>query len=178
MKILSLDLAAATGWCFLNRESGERHSGEFKIRAKPATKNRTAEPTYYRLDHLREKLLTLMVDHQPDLVAIEEAEGFKRGQAAVEASHQYRGVALLMCAMRNLRAVTVNPNDLLFFALGKKTCKRDEKKREMILHAQQKYGYEGKSDDEAEAIIIAYWADTYYGAGPKVPQDAPSNDYL
>ncbi len=133
-------------------------SGVWKVYAKPATKKRPAEPIHFRLLNLYRQLGEFS---DIDLLVYEEAVGFIRGAAAVESSHRLRAVVLLWCAIKNIRAVSINPNDLLFFSLGKKTCKRDEKKREMILHAKKKYGYEGNSDDEAEAIIILHWAIEY-----------------
>jgi hypothetical protein len=174
MKILALDLATITGWAYC---SGDEHaSGTWNVAAKIATKTRAAEPSYFRLINLFNSLNLFARTHdRPDIVSIEEAQGFTRYQAAVESSHQYRAIALFWAAMNGCRVITCNPNDLLFFALGKRACKSDEKKREMVRHAQEKYGYDGASHDEAEAIILLQWTKQYYGKETYEPENPMLN---
>jgi len=166
MKVLALDIATKTGWAFHSGSCEMPYvSGTWNNTPKPGTKTREAEPAHYRLKHIYENLCSFRAEHGlPDLLVIEEAQGFIRGKAAVESSHQYRAIVLYWCAVAGVRVVTINPNDLLYFALGKRTCKRDEKKREMITLARTRYGYTGSSDDEAEAIILLHWALRHYAA--------------
>ena len=123
----------------------------WNIAAKPKTKKRPAEPKYYRLKHLWDRLEQLFLS-QGDVIVYEGAAGFMRGKAAVEVSHKLRGVIELFAVTYGVDLVMIEPNDLKQFALGKRSGGKDE-----MIQAANRMGYEGHEDNEADSYLIAKW---------------------
>lgn len=116
------------------------------------TQKRKGEPKYFRLKHLWDKLEEWFERHGYTKIVCEGAAGFQRGKSAVESSHKYRAVVELFCALKGIEYLEVPPNDLKFFALGKRSGDKDE----MIASAKS-MGYDGNNDDEADSYLIAKW---------------------
>ena len=149
MKILSIDPGTTAGVTI--SDSGITFETMlWNVAAKKKTKSKSAEPKYYRLMHLWEALAFYSLS--VDVIVCEGAAGFQRGKAAVEASHKYRAIVELFCAINNIEYVEVPPNDLKFFALGK----RSGDKQEMIAAANRK-GYVGNDDNEADSYLLMKW---------------------
>ncbi|MFH1952549.1 MAG: hypothetical protein ABIL06_13130 [Pseudomonadota bacterium] len=148
MKIVALDPGTKSGVTITNGTVFETQLWD--VKAKPKTKKHPGEPKHYRLFHLWELLEQYAWDAK--FIVCEGALGFLRGQSAVEASHKYRAVIELFSILNAVELVMIEPNDLKFFALGK----RSGDKREMI-QAAQRLGYVGNSDDEADSYLMAKW---------------------
>jgi len=149
MKILAIDPGTKTGATLTDGRSFSTYL--WNVAAKPKTKKRPAEPKHFRLAHLWDKLEYFRKGI--DLIVVEGAQGFMRGKSAVEASHKYRAVVELFGALNGIEVVTIAPNDLKEYALGK----RSGSKVEMIAEANR-LGYEGHEDNEADSFLIAKWA--------------------
>ena len=126
--------------------------GEWNNAAKKATKKRQAEPKHFRLKHLWDNICNVNYDNSVEAIICEGAAGFMRGKAAVEASHKFRAVIQLYCALNDVQYIEITPADLKFYATGKRTAEKNE----MIKQAQ-KLGYEGHNDNEADSFLILKW---------------------
>ena len=126
----------------------------WKVKALTGTKKRKAEPKHFRLMHLWDKLIEAEGKGESMITTIvfEGAAGFQRGKSAVEASHKYRAVIELYCALHDIHCIEIPPNDLKFFALGKRSGGKDE-----MIEAANRLGYEGSEDNEADSFLIAQW---------------------
>lgn len=155
--ILAIDPATATGVALIT-------GGEFRVEAwdvaheKPTkvrpdgTQLRKGEPKYFRLMKMWARLSLMHFESKFTKVVCEGAAGFQRGKSAVESSHKFRAVVELYCAMNDVEYVEIPPNDLKFFALGKRAGGKDE-----MIAAAVKMGYDGSDDNEADAYLIAKW---------------------
>jgi Holliday junction resolvasome RuvABC endonuclease subunit len=121
------------------------------------TKKRVGEPKYFRLKNLWDHLAKVHSFCDLKIIVFEGAAGFQRGKSAVEASHKYRAVIELFCALNGIELLELPPNDLKFFALGKRAGDKDE-----MIRAAQSMGYEGDNDNEADSYLIAKWYLTNY----------------
>jgi len=139
---------AGATYCEDDRLISER----WNVAAKTKTKSRAAEPKHYRLLHLWNRLESAYDRLQFDTIVSEGAHGFMRGKAAIEASHKYRAVIQLFAAIKGLRYVEIPPNDLKYFALGKRSGGKDE-----MIDAARELGYEGFEDNEADSFLIYRW---------------------
>jgi Holliday junction resolvasome RuvABC endonuclease subunit len=92
-------------------------------------------------------------ERKPILV-VESASSFIRGKAALEVSHSLRGVIRAACWETGVQYIEVQPADLKKWATGKGNASKEE----MVQRANN-LGYEGKSDDEADAYLLLKWAE-------------------
>lgn len=152
---IAIDPATTTGWC--HRDS----HGEWKLAAAKAapTKGREAEPSWCRpgkiFDHLFRLTYALSAHHKLPLhIVCEGAAGFTRGQKAVQVGHELRGAIKAFCWHMNMPYTEIQPQSLQQFHGGRSQVPKEE----MIKIAQERYGYEGTSDNVADAILIYQWA--------------------
>lgn len=150
MNVLAIDPGTKTGWTMTDGVSYE--TGLWNLKTKAKTKKSPAEPKYYRLSKLWGHLGAMHAKYKVDTIVCEGAAGFMRGKAAIEASHKFRAVIELFCAIYEVELVMIEPNDLKFFALGK----RSGEKAEMIA-AANRLGYEGNDDNEADSFLAGKW---------------------
>ncbi len=159
MKILAIDPATKTGVTFYNSDLSKLTTLLWDNRPLTKTKKRKGEPKYFRLKKLWDNLLKINGKIEIDVIVCEGAKGFMRGKSAVEASHKFRGVVELFCAIENIEYIEIEPNDLKQFALGK----RSGEKWEMIKRANE-FGYVGDEDNEADSFLVAKWyLSQFYG---------------
>lgn len=116
------------------------------------SQKRKGEPKYFRLKNLWNKLELICKANDVNFIIFEGAAGFQRGKSAVESSHKYRAVIELYCALNDIECLEIPPNDLKFFALGKRSGDKFE-----MIQAAKDIGYEGSDDNEADAYLIAKW---------------------
>lgn len=116
------------------------------------TKKREGEPKYFRLKKFWDHLTDVHVAYGVTCIVYEGAQGFLRGKAAVEASHKFRAVIELFCAQHGIECVEIQPNDLKYYALGKRTGDKPE-----MIKAANRKGYEGNQDDEADSYLMWFW---------------------
>ena len=156
--ILAIDPGTNAGVALITEENrfiveawNVAHEKATKIKAN-GTQLRKGEPKHFRLLHLWNRLCKMKMEYDFTKVVCEGALGFMKGKSAVEASHKFRGVIELYCAISGIEYIEVQPNDLKFFALGKRSGDKEE-----MIQAAVKMGYNGNDDDEADAYIIAKW---------------------
>ena len=117
-----------------------------------ATKKRVAEPKHHRLvklwKYLSEYVTTV------DLVVVEGAQSFKRGLAAVESSHKFRGVIELFCGLHGIEIVMVQPADVKRFVTGDSVADKDR----MSVTAASRWGFITHEDNIADAYCVLRWA--------------------
>jgi Holliday junction resolvasome RuvABC endonuclease subunit len=176
--VLAIDPATLSGWAltcpsgpvyFGKRlvESGyvvmqgrEVYFGTFNAKPQPKTKKRVAQPAYYRPHYLYDFVRNVIEEHGVDRVVVESAAAFIKGKAAVEVSHKLRAaieIAIVECnedLNYTISLEYLDPPDLKFAALGKRTGSKEE----MIARAERFYGYRGHEDNEADAIHLMGWA--------------------
>ena len=151
MMILAIDPATKTGATY---DKDRKIVTElWDNSTKPKTKTREAEPKHMRLRKLWDKLHHIHHYVQMiDVIVFEGALGFQRGKSAVEASHKFRAVIELFCSLHDIKCVEIQPNDLKFFALGKRSGDKSE-----MIEAANRLGYEGSEDNEADSYLIYNW---------------------
>lgn len=150
-RILAIDPAEKTGVTYFDFGSISTMLWNNKTLTK--TKKREAEPKYLKFKKLWDQLMKILTERSGiDVIVCEGAAGFVRGKSAVEASHKYRGTIQLFCAIHKIKYIEIQPNDLKFFALGK----RSGEKWEMIKKANE-LGYKGNEDNEADSFLIYKW---------------------
>ncbi len=149
MKIVAIDPGTKTG-CTIIFSYKENETMLWNLAVKKATKKRPAEPKHFRLFKLWKNLNRYAAG--ADTIICEGAAGFIRGKAAVESSHKFRAVIELFCAVNNIEYIEISPNDLKFFALGKRIGEKQE-----MIKAANKLGYVGREDNEADSFLIAQW---------------------
>lgn len=149
--ILAIDPAEKTGATLFNVEEGYKVS-LWNNKPLTKTKKREGEPKYFRLKNLWDKIKLADLTYNIDVIVCEGAKGFVRGKWAVEASHKYRAVIQLYCAINKIKYIEIQPNDLKFFALGKRSGEKSE-----MIAAANKLGYEGNEDNEADSFLICKW---------------------
>ena len=152
MKFLSIDPGTKSGYVVRSTIDSEIDIGEWNNAAKRETKKKQAEPKYFRLLHLWNNVNNKCIENEIQLIVCEGAAGFMRGKAAVEASHKFRAVIQLYCALHNIQYIEISPIDLKFYATGKRTASKDE-----MIRAAKLNGYVGHNDNEADAYLISLW---------------------
>lgn len=134
--------------------------GTWDLKNRTGRKTKPNEPKWTRLTKLWSHL-TYEIPYFDTLV-YEGAEGFMRGQAAVEWSHKFRAVIELYCGVNGIKQISVQPTDLKMFALGKGRGEKEE-----MIEVAKCFGYEGSSDDEADAVLLLHWALKHVDQGNK-----------
>lgn len=102
-----------------------------------------------RLLEIETQMLTLLRKYDPQLVAIEGCFAGIRGGTAI-ALGELSGV-LRMALYRNCHWVDVAPSQAKKFATGKGVAEKNQ----MLMQVYKRWGAEFKSDDEADAYVLA-----------------------
>lgn len=135
-KILALDVATHCGWCT------ENASGVWDLSIKKD------ESSGMRLLRFRSKLKEIIVLEQITLVAFERTSGQHKSSIIVQA--ELHGVLKIFCEDNKLDYRAFSATEIKKHATGK----GNSGKPLMIKAAQEKYGYTGTDDNEADAIHI------------------------
>lgn len=152
MKICAIDPGTKAG--YTKTDGSVFETGLWDVKPKTKTKIRPGQPKHYRLLNLWQELQQYASD--ADVIVCEGAQGFLRGQSAVEASHKYRAIIELFAAQHGIDLIMVQPNDLKQFAMGKRSGTKEE-----MIAAANRLGYVGNSDDEADSYLLAKWFCNY-----------------
>ena len=157
MKILAIDPGIKTG-AVLRDGDDIKFVELWDNTPLKKTKKRPGVPKHFRLFKLWKCIDSTFHFSLMDecVIVCEDAAGFIRGKAAIESSHKFRAVIELWCAINNVRLVYIQPNDLKFFALRKRSGEKSE-----MIEAARKHGYTGNDDNEADAYLISCWAYKY-----------------
>lgn len=139
-KILALDVATHCGW------KTETASGVWDLSPK------RDESKGMRLIRFRAKLREIIQLEQINIVVFEQASGFHKNALIVEA--ELIGVMKLCLEEANIDYRSYTSTNIKKFATGKGVCKKDL----MIKAAQEKFGYTGNDDNEADAICLYHLA--------------------
>jgi len=143
MKILALDVATHCGWCT------ETASGVWDFSIK------RDESSGMRLIRFKSKLKELIELENINLVTFERSQGANKSAIIVQS--ELHGVLKLFLEEKNIEYRAFSPGELKKFATGKGNAN----KAKMIEAAQDKFGYTGKDDNEADAIIIYHFTKTF-----------------
>lgn len=90
---------------------------------------------------------------RPSLVVIEGYSYASKGQAVVDIG-ELGGVVRLALYEAGIRYEVVSPSTVKIYGTGKGNASKDE----MLLAAVRRFGYEGTSHDEADALILWHLA--------------------
>lgn len=153
MRLLALDPAFTTGYCF-GVESPE-HYGEWRI-----VRSGDDHPGR-RLERLRELIYGARRTWDIERIAFEESS-FGSPNPNVQAMHnEHRGIVKLCASELGIPVVGANIATVKAFAVhGRAT------KEEMIAACERHYGIRPKSDDVADAIWIWAWAQAFPDGKP------------
>ena len=152
MRVLSIDPGQTSGWCYYRSDEGSIISGTWDLKVMSATKKRVAEPKHHRLVKLWKCLSEYVTT--VDLVVVEGAQSFKRGLAAVESSHKFRGVIELFCGLHGIEIVMVQPADVKRFVTGDSVADKDR----MSVSVFSRWGFKGSDDNECDSYAVMRWA--------------------
>lgn len=136
--VLSLDLAAQTGWA-LQMSDGSIKSGSVKF---PRGK-RQGE----RLHHLHRFLVETKHRAGGDIDFLVWEHAFRQPGAANEIHHNMAGVVMNWCEHHQIGYAKVPVTTIKKFATGNGNAKKDQ----MVLAAEQ-LGYQVADDNEADAL--------------------------
>lgn len=144
MKILALDIATHTGWCC------ETASGVWDLSIK------RDESSGMRLIRFKSKLTEIVKLEKIDLITFERSAG--QQQSSVIIQSELHGILKLFCEENKIEYRAYSASEIKKFATGK----GNSGKPAMIKAAQEKYGYTGEDDNEADAIHIYHLTKTMY----------------
>lgn len=136
IKILALDVASHCGWCT------EHASGVWDLSPK------RDESGGIRLLKFRSKLKEIISLADINLVAFERTSGMHKASLIVQA--ELHSVLKVYCEDNKIDYRAFSATEIKKFATGK----GNSGKPLMIKAAQEKYGYKGEDDNEADAIHI------------------------
>ena len=145
-KILALDIATHTGWCT------ETASGVWNLTPK------RDESNGIRLLRLKAKVREIVELEKVDLIAFERSQGHHQNSVIVQS--ELHGVLKLYCEENKIQYVAYSPGELKKFATGKGSAN----KLAMVKAAQDKYGWKGTDDNEADAIHIYHYAKSIFNS--------------
>lgn len=151
MNVIAFDLSlTCCGWA-----STDGHSGTFKPKGKGAR----------RLDDAACEVMAVADMH--DLVLIEGYAFGARGRAVFSIG-ELGGVVRLELFRGCLPVVDIPPSNLKKFATGKGNASKDL----VLVEAVKRLGYEGASNDEADALWMLNMARVHYGldGAPSLPK--------
>lgn len=156
IQILALDLSLnASGWA-MGPASGDDRP-QYGVLSPPK-----GWMGVVRLAHLRERIMPLA--RAASVVVIEEYAWFAKGRAGISLG-ELGGVIRLALHDAGIPWVAVNQTYVKQFATGKGNAKKND----MLAAAIRKLGYEGSSDDEADALwLLAMARMQYSGVGNKL----------
>jgi crossover junction endodeoxyribonuclease RuvC len=163
MKILAIDASlTSTGWARVVKNGWIWVS---RVGTLPTGKRRGTD----RLVYIRESLLSLVTG--ADLVVL-EGYAFARTNQAHQIG-ELGGVLRVAFAEAGIPLVVVAPMARAKYATGKGNAKKEA----VLVEAVRRLGYEGSSNDEADALWLLYMALDHYGLGgavdmPKVNREA------
>jgi crossover junction endodeoxyribonuclease RuvC len=138
MKLLSLDVATNCGW------KTETASGVWNFAIKKD------ESSGMRLVRFKSKLKEICSLEGIDLITFERTAGFHKNAIIVQA--ELHGVLKIFCEENKIEYRAFSASEIKKFATGKGNANKEA----MIKAAALKYGYQGKDDNEADAMHIFY----------------------
>jgi Holliday junction resolvasome RuvABC endonuclease subunit len=151
MKILALDPATNCGFAY--------HAGSGVISGTWDLSSRRDESAGMKLIRLRSKLEEFRVGL--DLVVFEAARNaMPKMQGALVHQAKLQGVIELWCTEHGIDYRGYSPTEIKKHATGKGNAN----KAAMIAAARERFGYEGKDDNEADAIWLLDLARSEYDA--------------
>jgi Holliday junction resolvasome RuvABC endonuclease subunit len=109
-----------------------------------------------RLIRFKSKLKELIELEQVNLIVFERSQGFH--QNAVIVQSELHGILKLYCEESGIEYRAFSPGEIKKHATGKGNAKKEA----MVKAAQEKYGYLGKDDNEADAIHLFHLAKSFY----------------
>ncbi len=145
--VLSLDIAASTGWAHWSGPGGLLTWGSFRVQ----TENRMEGQILN--EFLFEKMLPLRDRTLPMLVIIERVYmgGKKKGNTPLGLA-QYHGIAkALMQWSDNVRIRTIWPSEAKQHFTGHGHATKD-----MMIWQAEQYGWAVQNDDEADALALMH----------------------
>jgi Holliday junction resolvasome RuvABC endonuclease subunit len=145
LKILALDPATHCGWA-INKSL----YGVWDLTPK------RDESIAMRLLRLRSKLNEVLVCEHINLVVFERPGGQHKNAIIVQSELQ--GQIKVVCEDHSIIYRAYSSQEIKKFATGK----GNSGKPAMIKAAQEKYGYEGLNDNEADALHLLYLAKSMY----------------
>lgn len=134
--ILSLDVATHCGWCTKSA------FGVWDLT------NKRDESGGMKLIRFKAKLREMCAAAEIDLIAFERTSGMHK--SSIISQSELHGVLKLFCEENNIQYRAYSAPEIKKFATGK----GNSGKPLMIAAARDKYGYQGKDDNEADAIHI------------------------
>lgn len=144
-KILSLDIATKTGW------ATETAYGTWDLTIK------RDESSGMRLLRFKSKLKEVIALEGINLVVFERSQGMH--QSAVIVQSEIHGCLKTFLEEEKIQYRAFSPGEIKKFATGNGHAN----KAAMVKAARLKWGYKGKSDNEADAIHIYQLAKSMYG---------------
>ena len=156
MRILALDQATVTGWAVAEDTGNIIASGVWKL----ADTKRSGESRGMRYIRFRAELRRAVETYRPGLICHEQT--LLRGGAATEIANGLKALILEAAAEHGLEVSCVHAAELKHFATGNGRAEKSDMVKAAFLHS----GCPVSDDNEADAILIALWASSVYGAFP------------
>lgn len=185
MKILAIDCATNFGWATFQQDHtpgytmrGVQRYGSINVKPREAKDNplgdwpESPHQRHFRLFKAVRDLIKGLArvsaegevpqryDYSDLWLVTEGSHGFSRGGNATKVANELRGVLGLIVGMYAIPGyLEIAPTTLKKFACGSGGSRKNPVTKEhMIAAARAKFGYKGRSDDEADALIILHRA--------------------
>lgn len=136
-KILAIDPAENTGWAIANDVYGQWN---FKLKRD--------ENFGMKILRFKSKLKEVFELEKPDIIAFERPAG--RNGAALISHSKFVGIIELFCTENDIPYKGYSASEIKKFGTGKGNAGKPL----MVQHAKEKYGYQGDSHDEADALHL------------------------
>lgn len=146
MNILALDIATHTGWCT------KTSHGTWKLSAL------RDESKGMKLIRFKKHLKEICALEEIHMIIFEMSSGQHRGALGVQ--NELIGIMKLFCEENGIMYASFPSSTIKKHATGKGNANKEM----MIKAAQEKLGYDGNDDDEADAMWIYDLSKSHYGA--------------
>ena len=140
MALIAFDIATKTGWC------KDGIYGTLDLRIKKD------ESVGFKLIRLKSKLKEMLAEG--DIVVYERAAGMHKNAIIAEA--KLIGVLEMYCEEHGIEYRAYSAKEIKKFATGNGNAGKPL----VIKAVQEKYGYDGEDDNEADAIALYHLAKT------------------
>ncbi len=141
MNILSLDIATKTGW------KTRTASGVWDFTLKKS------DSYGMRIVRFKAKVREMIDLEEIKIVSYERVAGLHKG--AIIVASEMVGVLHDLCIEKGVEITAYSASEIKKFATGKGNAN----KAAMVQAAKEKYGYQGTSDDEADALHLYHLTD-------------------
>lgn len=157
LKVVGLDVATNMGWAYWNGKKVQSGAWDLSC-ARDESRDIRLWNFVVELDKLREQGIDLIVFEAVRNLGFNKKGGFSTATGVIVQS-ELQGVLKNYCMAHQIPYKGYSPSEIKKFATGKGNANKED----MIRVANERFGRNVKSDDEADAVCLLYLAESVYG---------------